>query len=259
MYNQGVISQIASIFNPAIRECAAKVLEAGALENGETFFIPDKTCFFPEGGGQPSDAGFCRTGDGKEIRVTHCKKRDDGAILHFFDFAKIEAPGEHIEGAVKAGEAIALSLDWEYCHKIRRYHTALHVLCAVIWREFGVKVTGSQSRGDSARMDFGFPDWKPEYVSLIEAKVNGAISTGAPVKIYTLPAEEARKIPDLIRTDIDLLPEGLAEIRIVEIEGIDLQADGGPHVSSLAEVGAVRIVKVKNKGAGFRRLEIELA
>lgn len=249
---------LVSLFDPSIRECAAKVLETGALETGEAFFIPDKTCFFSEGGGQPSDAGFFKTGEGEEYRVAYCKKREDGAILHFFSLPLGDTPGEAGESAVKPGDEVVLLLDWECCHKIRRYHTALHVLCAVIWREFGVKVTGSQSRGDSARMDFGFPDWKPENAPIIESKVNEAISTGAPVKIYSLPAADARKIPDLIRTDADLLPDGLAEIRIVEIEGIDLQADGGPHVASLSEVGNVRIVKVKNKGAGFRRLEITL-
>ena len=254
-YNTLVQTEIVSLLNPSVRECEARVADSGALETGERYFIPDKTCFFPEGGGQPSDAGFFKTADGAEFRVARCKKRDDGAILHFIDAQQGDAPGCTPE----AGDEGSLILDWEYCHKIRRYHTALHVLCAVIWREFGVKVTGSQSRGDSARMDFGFPDWTPEYAARIEAKVNEAVATGAPVKIYSLPAIEARKIPDLIRTDVDLLPEGLAEIRIVEIEEIDVQADGGPHVSSLAEVGEVRIVKVKNKGAGFRRLEIALA
>ena len=123
---------------------------------------------------------------------------------------------------------------------------------------YGVKVTGAQVREGSARMDFGFPEWKTDYRDEIEREVNAAIASGVAVKIYSLPAEEARRIRDLIRTDIDLLPRDLAEIRIVEIEGIDLQADGGAHVQSLSEVGRLSIKKVENKGKGFRRLEVEL-
>lgn len=243
-------TELVSIHDPLIFECTATVTAVDdARPDGGCWFVTDRTCFYPEGGGQPSDRGsYMLVSDyGKCGVVTEVHKIENGDIAHYIDgFVPV------------VGDELKLTVDKENGMAIRRFHTALHVLCGVIWKEYGVKVTGSQSRGDSARMDFGFPDWKPELKDEIEAKVNDALSTGAPVKIYTLPADEARTIPDLIRTDSDLLPEGLTHIRIVEIVGIDLQADGGPHVSNLKEVGRIRIEKVKNKGAGFRRLEIVL-
>ncbi|MCD6119344.1 alanyl-tRNA editing protein [bacterium] len=254
-------TELISIHDPSIRQCTATVTR---LENGdqddEGWFATDKTCFYPEGGGQPSDRGYygfdldspdCSAENDSQgsVRgdISEARKGADNRILHRF---KGRAP--------EVGEQISLCLDWDFCHAVRRYHTALHVLCGVIWKEYGVKVTGSQSRGDSARMDFGFPDWQPELRDEIELKVNEAIASNAAVKIYTLPADEARRIPDLIRTDIDLLPKELTQIRIVEIVGIDMQADGGPHVLNTSEIGTLRITKVKSKGKGFRRLAVVL-
>jgi misacylated tRNA(Ala) deacylase len=229
------------LFDPSIRNC-----ESAVLESGDGWFIPGRTCFFAEGGGLPSDRGaFSAAGTLGEI--INVQKTEEG-MKHFTAGGAVPA----------AGESVSLSLDWEYCHLLRRYHTALHVLCATIWKMYGVKVTGAQVREGSARMDFGFPEWKPEYREAIEREVNAALSGGAEVKIYSLPADDARKIPDLLRTEIDLLPEGLSEIRIVEIVGVDLQADGGAHVRNLSEVGRLAIKKVENKGKGFRRLEVEL-
>ena len=237
-----------------LRECEAQVLQVeGDRPDGEGWFTLDKTCFYPEGGGQPSDRGSyvvvssSTGGESGTGEIFDVKKDESGVITHYYR-GRTPVPGD----------LLRLYLDWDYCLGLRRYHTALHVLCGVIWREYGVKVTGAQLRSDGARMDFGFPEWRPELKDEIDAKVNAAIATGAAVKIYSLPADEARCIPDLIRTDIDLLPRELTRIRIVEIEGIDLQADGGSHVPTLADVGKVSIVKAKNKGAGFRRLEIEI-
>ncbi len=243
-------TELISVHDPMLFECTAVVTVAqDARPDGDSWFISDKTCFYPEGGGQPSDRGSYTLIDDSAVGgvITHVQKNEIGDMIHQFD------------GFVpKVGDKVELSVDKEYGLSIRRYHTVLHVLCGIIWKEYGAKVTGSQSRGDSARMDFGFPGWKPEFKDEIESKVNAALSICAPVKIYTLPVDEARHIPDLIRTDADLLPQELTQIRIVEIVGIDLQADGGPHISNLSEAGQIRIEKVKNKGAGFRRLEIVL-
>ncbi len=119
-----------------------------------------------------------------------------------------------------------------------RYHTALHVLSGVIWKEFDAKVTGGQMRSDRARMDFSFPgEWTPEVVGEIERLTNEALAEERPVKVYELPREEALGNPDLIRTQVNLVPERVKRIRIVEIEGLDTQADGGTHVANTREVG----------------------
>ncbi len=141
-----------------------------------------------------------------------------------------------------------------------RYHTALHILSAVIWTSFDAKVTGGQMRPDRARMDFSFPgEWTAEVVDDIERRTNEALSDNCPVKVYELPREEALSNPDLIRTQRERIPERVNTVRIVEIEGIDAQADGGTHVSNTSEVGALEITGHKSKGRGNKRVEFILS
>ena len=139
-----------------------------------------------------------------------------------------------------------------------RTHTALHILCGILWKEFGVQVTGGQMYPDRARMDFAMENLDKERIAYIERKVNEAIQADYPIRVYTLPREKAFEIPDLVRTKINLLPPDIPEVRIVEIVGLDLQADGGTHVNHTREVGGIRITKTENKGKINKRLEIVL-
>jgi misacylated tRNA(Ala) deacylase len=139
-----------------------------------------------------------------------------------------------------------------------RTHTALHILCGIIWKEFGIQVTGGQMHPDRARMDFAMESLDKRRIEYIENRVNEAIEADYPIRVYTLPREKAIAIPDLVRTKINLLPANMEEVRIVEIVGLDLQADGGTHVNHTKEVGSIRITRTENKGRINKRLEIEL-
>jgi misacylated tRNA(Ala) deacylase len=208
--------------------------------------ILDRTAFYPGGGGQPPDKGTLGVGP---VRASVVDVRREGReIIHV-----LESP---IPDTVRdlRGE-----LDWERRHAHMRHHTALHVLSGVIWRNFGAKVTGGQMRSDRARMDFSFPgEWTTDVVGEIERLTNEALAEERPVKVYELPREEALKNPDLIRTQINLVPERVKVIRIVEIEGIDTQADGGTHVANTREVGEMEITGHKSKGRQNKRIEFVL-
>jgi misacylated tRNA(Ala) deacylase len=150
-------------------------------------------------------------------------------------------------------------LDWKRRYAHMRHHTALHVLSGVIWRNFEAKVTGGQMRADRARMGFSFPgEWTVEVVGKIERLTNEALASARSVKVYGLPHEEALKNPDLIRTQVNLVPEWVRVIRIVEIEGLDTQADGGTHVANTREVGQMEITGHKSKGRQNKRIEFVL-
>ncbi len=205
----------------------------------------DRTAFYPGGGGQPSDAGTLAAG-GQTWTVTKAKKR--GAEVWHFVEGDLPAVGDSVTGA----------LDWERRYELMRVHTALHVLCGVIWRDYGAQVTGGNMQLGRARMDFEFERMQKELVSEIEASINVEVEAARSVRIAILPREEAFQIPDLIRTKINLLPKGINEVRTVEIEGLDLQADGGTHVANTAEVGQIKIVNYKSKGRINKRLMIEL-
>jgi misacylated tRNA(Ala) deacylase len=184
----------------------------------------DKTVVFPGGGGQPSD----------------------------------EAGGD--APLPDVGETVRVELDWERRYRLMRMHTALHVLCGVVFHDYGALVTGGNMGPDRARMDFEMDssDFTPERVAEIERRANEELQAGRDVRVQILPRDEAFLIPDLIRTKINLLPEGIAEVRTVEIVGLDLQADGGTHVSNTREVGTLRVVGTRSKGKANKRLEIEL-
>jgi misacylated tRNA(Ala) deacylase len=208
--------------------------------------ILEETAFFPGGGGQPADKG--NLGIGPVNAAVVDVRREGGGIVHVLDRA--------IPDTVKdlKGE-----LDWERRYAHMRHHTALHVLSGVIWKAFDAKVTGGQMRADRARMDFSFPgEWTAGVVGEIERLTNEALAENRPVKVYGLPREEALGNPDLIRTQINLVPERVETVRIVEIEGLDTQADGGTHVANTREVGEIEITAHKSKGRQNKRVEFVL-
>ncbi len=208
--------------------------------------ILDRTAFFPGGGGQPADKGTLGIGPVNAAVVD--ARREGRRIVHVLDRA-IPDTVKELKGA----------LDWERRYAHMRYHTALHVLSGLIWREFDAKVTGGQMRADRARMDFSFPgEWTTEVVSEIERLTNAALAENRPVKVYELPRKEALKNPDLIRTQVNLVPERVETIRIVEIENLDTQADGGTHVANTREVGKISIMAHKSKGRQNKRVEFAL-
>ena len=224
-----------------------KEFRAGVKKIDGREVILDETAFFPGGGGQPADKGTLGIGPINEAVVD--VRREGGGIVHVLDRA--------IPGTVKdlKGE-----LDWERRYAKMRNHTALHVLSGVIWKAFDAKVTGGQMRADRARMDFSFPgEWTAEVVGEIERLTNEALAENRPVKVYGLPREEALGNPDLIRTQINLVPERVETVRIVEIEGLDTQADGGTHVVNTREVGEIEITAHKSKGRQNKRVEFVLA
>jgi misacylated tRNA(Ala) deacylase len=225
-----------------LREFTATVTAIDAANNAVTL---DRTAFYPGGGGQPSDAGTLAA-DGQTWPVKKVKKRGTDA-WHFLE-GDLPAIGTTVTGAI----------DWERRYKLMRVHTALHILCGVIWRDYGASVTGGNMEPGKARMDFEFERMQKELVAEIEEKINVEVEAARPLKIAILPREEAFQIPDLIRTKINLLPKGITEVRTVEIEGLDLQADGGTHVANTEEVRRIKIVDYKSKGRINKRLVIEL-
>ena len=208
--------------------------------------ILTRTAFYPGGGGQPADKGTLGVGPVNAVVVD--VRREGGNVVHVLDKAIPDTVRE-LKG----------ELDWERRFAHMRYHTALHALSGVIWQNFGAKVTGGQMRADRARMDFSFPgEWTADVVGEIERLVNEALTEGRPVRVYELPREEALENPDLIRTQVNLVPERVKTVRIVEIEGIDTQADGGTHVANTEEVGEVEITGHKSKGRQNKRVEFVL-
>ncbi len=224
-------------------ECTAKVV---AVEGDDIAL--DATVFYPGGGGQMADRGMISWEHGHyQASVIAMNKRDD-VIWHTLDCTP-----------PMLGSEVVGTIDWDFRYRMMRTHTALHILCGIIWKEFGVQVTGGQMYPDRARMDFSMDNLDKERINYIEDKVNEAIAADYPLRVYTLPREKAFAIPDLVRTKINLLPPEIEEVRIVEIVGLDLQADGGTHVNHTKEVGGIRITKTENKGRINKRLEIVLS
>lgn len=232
----------------ALRQIETQVMEAAS--DGRRVALA-ATVFYPGGGGQPCDTGaLFRLSDGQKWPVTSVNKEGE-VVWH-------ELGGE--DPPPKPGDLVRGEIDWATRHKLMRMHTALHVLCGVVFRDFGALVTGGNMGPDRARMDFEMDSaqFTPERVTEIERRANEEIALGRDVRVRILPREEAFQIPDLIRTKINLLPEGITEVRIVEIVGLDLQADGGTHVANTREVGRLRVVGTRSKGKANKRLEIEL-
>ncbi len=227
-----------------LREFTATVTASD--EEARTVVL-DQTAFYPGGGGQPHDMGTLHAGE-QRWSVEKVEKRGGDIIHHLGGAEPLPQPGAAVRG----------ELDWERRYRLMRTHTAMHVLCGTIWREFGAQVTGGQMYLDRARIDFELEDLNPERVRQIEVRANAAIVAGAPVGVRILPREEAFAIPDLIRTKINLLPEGITEVRVVSVGALDTQADGGTHVADAREVGGIRVIGTRSKGKSNKRLEVAL-
>ncbi len=209
--------------------------------------ILDRSTFYPGGGGQPADGGWLEI-DGVSYPVKRAKKAGND-VLHILDeSAPLPAPGAQVHG----------KLDWDRRYRLMRTHTGMHILCGVIFRDYGASVTGGDMDPLQGRMDFEFETMHKDLVQTIEAAVNQEVTNAHQIRVDILPREQAFQIPDLIRTKINLLPEGIQQVRVVEIVGLDLQADGGTHVHNTNEVGHIKVVDYKSKGKINKRIYIEI-
>jgi misacylated tRNA(Ala) deacylase len=222
-----------------------RATEATLVEVRPEGVVLDRTVFYSRSGGQPGDTGWLRW-DGGEARVSDTF-RQGGVPVHALEG---EAP--------TVGTRVQAEIDWDRRYLLMRTHTALHALCGVVWRDFGALVTGGNMEPGAGRMDFEFERLGGELVGEIEEKVNRELVAGRDVRVAVLPRAEAFAIPDLIRTKINLLPEGIAEVRTIEIVGLDLQADGGTHVANTGEVGTIRVTGYESKGRINKRIRIQL-
>ncbi len=201
----------------------------------------DRTAFYPTGGGQPHDTGTLAGATVTDVR------KEGEHVWHTLDGA-VPASGDEVTGTV----------DWDRRHQLMRTHTAMHVLCGVIWNEWGKAVTGGNMEPLEARMDFEFDPLPEAFAPRVEELVNDAIAADHPIEIDFLPRDTALEDADLIRTKVNLIPATVTEIRVVDIVGLDKQADGGTHVRSTAEIGRFEVVKTESKGKGNKRLRIRV-
>lgn len=223
-----------------MREFEAKVLMARG-ERG----VLDRTCFYPEGGGQPADEGVLLFEDAT-IRVWSVKKID-GAVWHF------------LRGMISEGANVTGKLDWDRRYAHMRYHTAQHMLSAVFLDEFNAKTLTDQLHADRARMDFEIEEISPNMAERITGVFNDWVRRNVDIRIYLLPRERAMRELDPSRVRLNLLPKGVKELRIVEIEGLDKCACAGTHVKKTSEVGTFRITKIRSKGKRRKRVEFVLS
>lgn len=223
-----------------VKEFAAIVVGHDEQQNG---VLLDRTAFYPGGGGQPCDQGRLLAA-AREYMVSRVKR---GGI-HIIE-GELPPIGAKVKGVI----------DWARRYKLMRTHTAMHILCGVIWRDYQASVTGGNMDVLSGRMDFEFERMAPSLIAEIETKINQEVAVARDLSIQVLPREQAFQIPDLIRTKINLLPAGIREVRTVEIAGLDLQADGGTHVANTSEVGTIKISKYKSKGGINKRLYVEIS
>ena len=225
----------------------AKTMDASVVRTDadDNRVLLDQTVFYPGGGGQPHDLGDLTIGDDRlaVVRVTS----DADGVWHW------------LEGAMPSvGTDVSGVLDWERRYRLMRTHTALHALCGVVWRRFESPVTGGNMEPGAGRLDFDIPNWSADDLPLVQADLNAELSKQRSVEVSFLPRGAADDDPSLIRTKVNLLPKFIKEVRVIDIVGLDRQADGGTHVGGTGEVGAIIITKAENKGRGFRRIRVGL-
>ena len=222
-----------------------KEFEAIVEEVSKNGVVLDRTAFYAGGGGQPADVGKLTSGD--ITYQVHQVRRSSGKIIH------------QIEGdAPQVGTQVIGHVDWDLRYHLMRTHTALHILCGVVWRDYGAQVTGGDMKPGEARMDFELDQMTSRFAQEIEEKINLEVAAGRDVLVSDISRAEADQIPDLIRTKINLLPASITQVRTIDISGLDLQADGGTHVSNTSEVGAIKVVGHESKGRINKRLRIAL-
>jgi misacylated tRNA(Ala) deacylase len=234
--------------NICYRDAYARSASARLLQADTDGVILDRTVFYPGGGGQPADAGWLVLPSGVRLAVLSARKRSDD-VVHVLE--------EGAELPPVASE-VTVEVDWGRRHALMRTHSALHVLCGVVWRDHGAQVTGGNMEPLSGRMDFEFETMSGELVGEIERRVNEEVAADREIRVKVLPRDEAFAIPDLIRTKINLLPPGISEVRTIEIVGLDLQADGGTHVARTSEIGRIRVTGYESKGRINKRIRIAL-
>jgi misacylated tRNA(Ala) deacylase len=221
--------------------------EAVVLDSSPDGIVVNRSAFYPGGGGQPADHGVLLW-QGVETRIVGVRKGDD---LHL-----IPAEGDPVP---PVGTVVRAAVADERRSALMRTHSGLHVLCGVVFREYGCPVTGGNMEPMSARMDFNLPEVPPGFKESVEDLCNAEILADRRIDVRVLPREEAFAIPDIIRTATNLVPPEVQDVRIVDIVGLDTQADGGTHVASTKQIGRIRVAKVESKGRGFRRLRITIA
>jgi len=224
-----------------LRDAYLREFDATVIAVDGASVVLDRTAFYPTGGGQPHDTGMLGTAAVVEVR------KDGDDVWHRLE-GPVPSPGDAVRGVV----------EWDRRHELMRTHTAMHVLCGVIWNEYGVPVTGGNMEPLSARMDFEFDPLPEGFGPRIEELVNAELRADRPIEVSFIPRSAAVLDRDLIRTKVSLVPEHVAEVRVVDIVGLDKQADGGTHVRTTAEVGRFRVVKTESKGKGNKRIRIEV-
>jgi misacylated tRNA(Ala) deacylase len=226
---------------------ALREWDAAVLETGPDGIVLDRSAFYPGGGGQPPDHGVLLWG-GVQTRIVDARKGDDLYL--------IPAEGDPLP---PAGTSVRAAVEDPRRTALMRTHSGLHVLCGVVFRDFGALVTGGNMEPLTARMDFNLEAVPPGFKEAVEDACNAELRADRRIVVRELPRDEAFQIPDIIRTATNLVPEDVKEVRIVDIVGLDQQADGGTHVASTGQVGRMSVVKVENKGKGFRRLRIAIS
>jgi misacylated tRNA(Ala) deacylase len=209
--------------------------------------VLDRSAFYPGGGGQPPDHGVLLWG-GVQTRIIGARKADDLYLIP-----------EPADPLPPVGVAVRGAVEDERRTALMRTHSGLHVLCGVVFRDFGALVTGGNMEPLTARMDFDLPEVPAGFKEAVEEACNAEVAAGRRIDVRVLPRDEAFAIPDIIRTATNLIPPGVPDVRIIDIVGLDQQADGGTHVASTSQVGTIEVVKIENKGRGFRRLRIRIA
>lgn len=230
-----------------LRQFTATVTALGGDDGSGHSVALDKTAFYATGGGQPNDTGTLSF-DGTTAAVTNVRKSGATVWHTIDDDSPLPAVGQEVEGVI----------DWDRRHQLMRTHTAMHLLCGVIWNEYGTAVTGGNMEPMSGRMDFEFDPLPEGFAARVQQLVNDEIAKNRPIEISFLDRGAALADPDLIRTKVNLIPESVQEIRVVDIVGLDKQADGGTHVQSTAEVGTFTVLKTESKGKGNKRIRISL-
>jgi misacylated tRNA(Ala) deacylase len=234
------MSELLYLRNAYLREFDAIV---EAVEGGGVRL--DRTALYPTGGGQPHDTGTLAW-DGGAVVVTEVTKQGADA----WHTVEGEPP--------PVGTTVHGTVDWDRRHALMRTHSALHILCGVIWNEWGTAVTGGNMEPLKARMDFEFDPLPEGFGARVEELVNAEIAANRAIEVGFLPRDTALADEDLIRTKVNLIPEAVTEIRVVDIVGLDKQADGGTHVAATGEVGAIRVVKTESKGKANKRIRLEV-
>jgi misacylated tRNA(Ala) deacylase len=242
MAGQGPIEELAAEDSYLYRA------EGRVLDVAEDGIVLDRTVFYAQGGGQPGDIGTI-TWDGGSMEVIDTVRRGGKPFHVVAEGSIFPEPGTPVEGVI----------DWERRYVTMRTHTALHALSGVIFRDFGAKVTGGNMTPGEARMDFELDAISVELGREVELKLNQELVKGYPTEILVMAREEALQDPDLIRTKVNMIPEWVKEIRVVDIVGLDRQADGGTHVNSTLEVGTIEVVKTESKGKANKRMRIRIS